>query len=87
MLTLIDMANLILRETKKKPGLVTFKFKERLYQSMMTKNNVNLFFYRCCDVIYVMQLLSTIRYVASQKDFWLKCEDMLMRMKRDLSLE
>jgi hypothetical protein len=50
------------------------------------KEQTSLYFYKCVDIIHVLKLISEVRFIKSYKEFWFKAEDLLMRVKKDLSL-
>ena len=53
----------------------------------MIKDHASLYFYKCVDILYVLNLLTQQRFIRSQSEFWYKIEDLLLRMRRDLSME
>jgi hypothetical protein len=46
--------------------------------------NLSMFFYRCTDNIYVLERL---KVMSSEKDFWIRVEDVVMRVKNDYTIE
>jgi hypothetical protein len=86
-LSLINLANIITKHSKENTSLITYQFLDKLFNSLLRRENANLYFYKCEDIIHVLGLISDIKYIRTYSDFWLKCEDMLMRMKRDFNVQ
>ena len=82
----IDLTNLIIERSKSQRQLLNNKFLETLFVYLV-KENTSLYFYKCVDIIYVLKHLSKLRFVKSYTEFWLKIEDLLMRMKHEFKLE
>ena len=50
------------------------------------KEQTSLYFYKSIDILHVMKLLSSVRFIRTNAEFWYKIEDLLLRMKRDFKL-
>ena len=61
------------------------RFIDTLFVNVI-KEQTSLFFYKSIDILYVMKLLSTVRFIRTNAEFWYKIEDLLLRMKRDFKL-
>ena len=83
----IDITNLILIWSKKYHQLLSKnKFLLHLYNNLI-KTHKSLYFYKCVDFIYALNKLAEIPWIRDDSDFWTQMEDLIMRMKRDLTVE
>eukprot|EP00347_Sterkiella_histriomuscorum_P019390 403341811 len=81
----VDISNLIILSLKQTDTKPDYKFIETLFTYLM-KDNLSLYFLKCEDIVYVLELISSLRFVRSHKDFWLRTEDYIMRMKQQLKV-
>ena len=93
-MTKFDLSNFLLLQTLKHPEEYSdvvlndpqAKFLDTLFINLI-KEQTSLYFYKCIDIIYVLQLLSDVRFIRTYNEFWYKIEDLILRMKRDLNIE
>ena len=80
-----DLINLLILADQWNPmmgRILSANFMKTIYFIML--ENLSLFFYRCLDPIYVLE---RFKGLSSERDFWIKVEDLLMRAKGDYSIE
>ena len=83
----INLSNFIVDQSKRFPDVVTpeSRFIDTLFVNVI-KEQCSLYFYKCTDILHVMHLLSKVRFIRQQAEFWYKIEDLLLRMKRDFKV-
>ncbi len=84
-LTKIELTNLIIEEGKKHPELIDKNFVDNLFVYLI-KESLSLYFFKCSDIIFVLEQLASTRFIKNINDFWYQIEDYLSRMKKDLSV-
>ncbi len=52
----------------------------------MIKDQTSLYFYKCIDILLVLEKLAGVRFIRTYAEFWYKIEDYLLRMKRDFNI-
>lgn len=84
----IDVSNFIIDQSKQHPDILTpeSKFLDTLFVNVI-KEQTSLYFYKCIDILYVMRLLSQVRFIRSYSEFWYKIEDLFLRMKKDFNIK
>ncbi len=82
----IELSNFIIDQTKKHPDLIMpeTKFIDTLFINVI-KEQTSLYFYKSIDILYVLRLISKVRFIRTYGEFWYKIEDLLLRMKRDFT--
>ena len=84
----IDLTNFIVDQSKQYPEAIgpETRFIDTLFVNVI-KEQTSLYFYKSIDILYVMKLLSSVRFIRTYSEFWYKIEDLLLRMKKDFTLE
>ena len=87
-LTKLDLSNFLVIQGKLYPELIfafETKFIDKLFVYVI-KEQSSLYFYKCIDILYVLQRMSKVRFIRSYAEFWYKIEDLLLRMKKEFKV-
>jgi hypothetical protein len=83
-LTKCDIINLLVKCDKWNPELQILSQGILKTVYFMMLENLSLFFYKCEDPIYILEKCA---HLSQENDFWISVEDLLMRSKKDYSIE
>lgn len=61
------------------------RFLDTLFVNVI-KENTSLYFFKCLNILQVLKLISEVRFIRTYGEFWFKIEDLILRMRKDLSV-
>jgi hypothetical protein len=86
--TKLDLSNFLIIQGKQYPDIIfsfETKFIDKLFVHVI-KEQSSLYFYKCTDILYVLQRMSQVRFIRTYAEFWYKIEDLLLRMKKEFKV-